>query len=253
MSTWNEVFESGVLTITGSGDSLEPLQNHKNDAVVINIEGSFKIIAEKCFSSFKLLTQINFPDSIEELSDNIIEFTDKLESLTLPKSLKKIYAGNSFDWTYSLKNVFVVEENPYFCDIDGVLFSKDKKTLYFVPGGRNEIAFYIPYGVETIFNAAFSHSKILQTIVIPPTVTLIHNYFGFGSEAIKSVVILQCQSKVEFHYENTFQNTQFQNNPQSIIHYMPQCLSALPTCAEHMRSAHSYLVLISIFIMLKTH
>ena len=92
MTCWDEVFnnDNGILTITGSCDELGPLENHKEDALIINIEGNFKILADFCFKGYQQLTQINLPDSIIEIKDNIIQDTLKLDSLTLPCNVKTL-------------------------------------------------------------------------------------------------------------------------------------------------------------------
>ena len=116
MTCWEEIFNinDGLLTITGSSscEELGPLLNHKEDAVTINIEVNFLSIASNCFQGFKELTQINFPDSLVEIKNNIIHSTEKLENLTLPSKVQTLDKSVSFDWSYSLKNIFVVKENP---------------------------------------------------------------------------------------------------------------------------------------------
>ena len=220
---WKETFNNGILSIDGECERLGPLENYKNDAIEIDIKGVFKIISSKCFLNFVKLKEIKFPDTIETLEDNIIQGVKLIESLTLPKSLKTISTAQTFDWCYSIKNIFVSNENPYFCDVDGVLYSKDKKILYYVPGGRTSTSYFVLNSVETIKLAAFSHSKILQTIVIPPSVKTIEKSFGYGSEAINSVIILQCKEKVLFNTDGLFTKTNNANN-LSLIYYNEICI-----------------------------
>ena len=92
----------------------------------------------------------------------------------------------------------VPEDHPLYQAIDGVLFSKDGKTLLAYPGGRMDEHYDVPAGVEhiwpyafgtdylktislpiglkTIGNGAFSDCGRLQSIAIPLTVTEIGDY-----------------------------------------------------------------------------
>ena len=58
-----------------------------------------------------------------------------------------------------LQEFKVDADNTTYCDVDGVLFSKDKKTLYYMPYGRRSeenMSVTIADGVETIANYAFN-------------------------------------------------------------------------------------------------
>lgn len=56
-------------------------------------------------------------------------------------------------------NLFVRDSNPFYCSINGVIFTKDKKKLIAYPSGR-EGAYEIPEGTEVIYGSAFINSRI---------------------------------------------------------------------------------------------
>ena len=58
----------------------------------------------------------------------------------------------------------VPEDHPLLRSVDGVLFSKDGKTLLSYPGGRTDTHYDVPAGVERIANI---HNESLQTVSLP--------------------------------------------------------------------------------------
>lgn len=80
----------------------------------------------------------------------------------------------------------VSDENEFFCDEDGVLYSKDMKTLLFYPPARGVseltdsdgnnvkgISYAIPEGVETVRTKAFYKCSDLREITLPSTLKTI--------------------------------------------------------------------------------
>ena len=62
----------------------------------------------------------------------------KLSSISIPASLTFI-AGAAFSGCDNLKSIVVDADNPWYCDRDGVLYSKDMATLLCCPGGVEEL------------------------------------------------------------------------------------------------------------------
>jgi len=74
-----------------------------------------------------------------------------------------------FHW-YS-NNFRVDEHNPNYTAVDGVIFSKDKKTLTAVPGGRT--SYDIPDGTESVGAFAFEGCGLIESVTIPDSVSAI--------------------------------------------------------------------------------
>lgn len=90
----------------------------------------------------------------------------RLQSLVLPASLTTVQ-NNSFP--VFLESIEVNEQNENFASIDGVLFSKDGRTLIRYPGCQSQEVYKIPEGVEAVAEGAFANA-FLHTLVIPDTV-----------------------------------------------------------------------------------
>lgn len=87
------------------------------------------------------------------------------------------------------KRVTAIEvdgENEYFCDLDGVLYTKDMKTLLFYPMARDiadvkddsgntvkSISYEIPEGVETVRTKAFYKCSDIRSLTLPSTLKII--------------------------------------------------------------------------------
>lgn len=62
---------------------------------------------------------------------------ETLQTVYIGKNVKEI-DGKSFYTCRALRKIVVDPENEYYCDIDGVLFTKDKKTVICCPIARNK-------------------------------------------------------------------------------------------------------------------
>lgn len=98
----------------------------------------------------------------------------------------------------------VDDNNQYICDVDGVIFTKDMKTLLFYPIAKDlkdakdhegkdiKISQYtIPDGVETIRSKAFYKASSLTDVKIPSSVKKIEEKAFFRCERMENLVLPQ--------------------------------------------------------------
>lgn len=90
---------------------------------------------------------------------------------------------------YGLRAVHFAKEHKRYCSADGIIFSKDRKSLEFYPQGKREKSYHIPEGVVKIGRQAFRGQNYLEEISMPDSVTTV----GMGA-------FYQCGSlkKVDF-------------------------------------------------------
>lgn len=86
-----------------------------------------------------------------------------IEEIHIPSTLE------SADGLPDFKNCSVAEESPFFTDIDGVLFSKDGKTLARYGALREDEVYTVPKGTEVIGKNAFRDAKVAY-IMLPESV-----------------------------------------------------------------------------------
>ena len=108
----------------------------------------------------------------------------------------------------------VDENNPYYCDVDGVLYSKDMKTLIFYPPAKDlteakdndgksiKVSQYtILDGVEIICSKAFYKCNALTKIDIPVSVKKIEEKAFFRCERVE---VIKLPDVLEFIGKDAF-------------------------------------------------
>lgn len=122
---------------------------------------------------YKLKTLV-LPSSVTKIESNAF-FDIDIQSITLPEKLELLECAIPSWYITELK---IAESNQYFKIIDGILYSKDMKTLYRCPVNFADNVFNIPEGVENIFQSAFNSCLNIKNFVIPSTVKT------FGKESL---------------------------------------------------------------------
>ena len=95
------------------------------------------------------------------------------------KNVDTVYMHSGLDdipEVESAKAYVVAEDNPYFCSIDGVVYSKDKTELVYYPPSKEDKEFTVPSFVEKINEYAFcgvdfNGVKYLEKVIISEGVT----------------------------------------------------------------------------------
>ena len=153
------------------------------------------------------------PDTVIDI-DNAFSGASYLESLTISKNVeivnKATYVGDfsekgmGRDGMYSTcKAVYVDDDNPYFCSVDGVLYNRDMTMLIWSPPYRQGNEFNIPETVEIIAPGALGNSKY-QSIHIPDSITTL-GAFAFSRIKAGSITIPE---SIENIYTGCFLSSQ---------------------------------------------
>lgn len=106
----------------------------------------------------------------------------------------------------NLKSIIVDKENPNFCSIDGVLYSKDEKTLVCVPPLFDAEAFRVLKTVEKIDHSAFK-GCIIKELIINVGATFIGAYAFEYMKAKKIYIpntVVRTGYMCSYHCEATF-------------------------------------------------
>lgn len=122
------------------------------------------------------------PDSLELIADGAFVYCDfdvlRIES-TLPA---QVILGGLYDCTVTAYEV--PEDHPLYKSVDGVLFSKDGKTLISYPNGRRGTHYDVPAGVERISDV---HNGYLQTISLPIGLKVVDDYGFSGCTRLQAI------------------------------------------------------------------
>ncbi len=118
-----------------------------------------------------------------------------IESLTISSNLIYIDVKAFGSESSSLKSITVSSDNPAFSSLDGVLYSKDGKTLIKYPAGKTDTSFTVPNEVSVIERGAFDKCRNLTEIIIPNGVT-----------SIGDIAFQDCSQLVKVEFPDTLQS-----------------------------------------------
>ena len=142
----------------------------------VNMPNGIKNIGNESFR-YCSFTTINIPNTVISIGTFAFNNCPNLTSVYIPSSVTNISYG-AFSSCKLLQSITVDTNNTNFCDIDSVLFSKDKKTIMQYPAGKPGVSYSIPNTVEIIDFYAFYYCHSLSSIDIPSNVTFI-GFFSF--------------------------------------------------------------------------
>ena len=153
----------------------------------INIPDSVTVIMDMAFYDCPILSDVHLPDNLETLGLAAFGNCPSLETINFPSALAEI-GEHLFIECPKLKAINVPEDNEYFQDIDGVLFSKDQSVLYEYPEAKGT-SYAVPEGTEKIAFGAFSERSSLMSVTLPEGLTNIGE-FAFSEDPSLTEIIL---------------------------------------------------------------
>ena len=239
------LYSDGMLSICGTGAMKDYYSQWRDMKIkTIVIDDGVTSIGHNAFVNCSELTSVYIPDSVTSIGNSAFGYCASLTDITIPRKVKTL--SRAFPGCTSLSAIAVDDENPYLCSLDGIVYSKDQKTIVAYPAGRSDTVYTIPDGVTAIGNGAFSGCSGLTTIYIPRGVMSIGDYAFSGCKSLTQIFIpkqvmsigdfafSECDSLVRLNIPDgvqTLGNKAFQSckNLQSIS--LPNSLNSIGDCA----------------------
>lgn len=184
-----------ILTLAVLAASFAGCSQKNDQKLEYKIENNEAIITGYTDSTER--TEIVVPDEIEgcpvtEIADFSLFNADSLTKITIGKNVKTIGTWAMTN-NQRLQEFAVDKDNENFTAVDGILFTKDMKTIIYYPNSKGieyskfgdplqrdskkddfkKIVYTIPEGVETIRSKAFYKCYYIDNVVIPDSVKTI--------------------------------------------------------------------------------
>ena len=153
--TWN-IDKNGTLYINGSGIINENEESYDEDGI-------------PWFGVRSKIKKVVVGNGITEIGNYAFWDCANLESIEIPASVTYIGVFN-FLLDTNLKRINVDGNNKHYSSVDGVLFSKDKKSIIKYPN-KKQNTYSIPNTVTNISSYAFRDDTNLEYISLPKNVT----------------------------------------------------------------------------------
>lgn len=153
----------------------------------IHLPSSVTALGTGAFSGCSSLQEIHLPPRLAKVGNSMFVGCASLVSAELPegfddmratfsgcKSLEsvsisaeaKLLSYDTFFNCEKLKNVIISENNPNYCAVDNVIYSKDKSKLIYYPAGLTNTTYTVPSETALIGKRAFYNVPGLREVII---------------------------------------------------------------------------------------
>ena len=163
------------------------------DLVSVTLPDTLVSIGAQAFRNCTGLAFINIPDMTVSVESLAFGGCTALESVWIGSNLAYL-AEDAFRGCAKLSEFDISGFNRNFIHKDGMILSKDGKTLYMAGEGFGSEYLNIPYGVERIAGYAFYDNQMLQKVTLPDTVRSIGECAFYG-----------CHNLTEFYMSDSVQ------------------------------------------------
>ena len=137
------------------------------------------------------IEEIGIPDGLEVIKRAAFSETS-ISAVSIPESVTTI-GSIPFSECGNLTEITMNGDNPAYKTVDGVLYTKDGKTLIQYPGARSG-QYKVENGTETIGYGAFAGSPI-EGVVLPESL-----------KSIENMAFFECQKLASFNLPNSLES-----------------------------------------------
>ena len=134
-------------------------------------------IGERAFYDRDDIISVFIPSGVTYIGVEAFYDCAYLETVTISDTVTSIEANAFFGC--GIKNIRVASNSQYYKTVNGVLYTKDGKTLVKYPSLKTDTSFTVPAGVTSIGDYAFSYGINLTDVILPDSVTSF-GYAAFG-------------------------------------------------------------------------
>lgn len=154
------------------------------------VDDKVTAIAGNAFSNCFYLEEINLGNGVRKLGVAAFKNCMSIQSITIPKNVQKIGYNVAY-FCDKLAAYHVDEQNENYCDIDGVLYTKDKSKLVIYPKAKKmtDQIYTVDPACKEIEGMAFDYAAGLKEIKLPDGLTTIGRYAFLCCEQLEKLQI----------------------------------------------------------------
>ena len=174
-------FSKNVVSVgVGAFEKCKSLQT-------LTLNDGLSDLGANAFAGCSALTAVKIPDSVHKLGGSAFGNCSRLTTVKIPAKASQV--EGAFWGCVSLRAIEVDSANPEYKSVDGVLLSKDGKTLYEYPEGKDVEEYRVPDGVVEIVSHAFRAGATTQPkkIVLPSSVQTVKPFAFTGRKNFEVV------------------------------------------------------------------
>lgn len=187
----------GTTTISDIASAISA-RNSNGVKLSLDLSGTTDLteIPASCFSSCANISGLILPEGLLTIGNGAFNMMGNngipSYSITIPSSVTSIYLNGSNTRTLggNFNEIKVADGNNEYKDIDGVLCTKDGKTLLAYPMDKDG-DYVIPESVNKILGFAFAGAYKIKNVTIPATVTEIGDSAFNNTSKLETVTIIK--------------------------------------------------------------
>lgn len=191
----------------------------------IDLPESLLYIGDMAFAE-NSLQEVIIPSNVVILGQSCFA-NNNLSTIYIPASVKEIKA-KFISNNKNLSSIVIDENNQYYCMVDNVLYTKDKKELIMYPSHCNDRYYKVIKGCEIIGPYAFNNASIVM-IELPFSLLVIDEYSFNGCESLTDMVIPDSVNTINqyaFYHCKSLENVALPDNLIEISsHLFSDCYS----------------------------
>lgn len=246
-------YNNKVLTVYGKGKMTteipESVTNYAEEIIVkdgvtdigkletgerlkkVTLGKGITVIPGGFFAGCVKLKTVKLSNNLRTIENDAFRWCESLTTITIPEKVRKILA-NPFMECSKLTKINVNKNNKTYISIDGILFTKSKKTLVIYPLGKKNSAYSVPKTVYKIAENAFSESSSIKTIKMTNSVKRIEDNAFAHCYRLKNVTLSQ---RLTYIGEQVFNDTEFNDTDSNWKNGYLYCGNALISVKQNLK------------------
>lgn len=149
---------------------------------------SLKTIGWGALSMCEKLSSVILNSGLERIENFAFNGCKSLKAISIPSSVNHI-GQDAFGACSSLDSIKIPLTNKNYISDNGIIYSKNGKTLIKYPSGKSETTFIIPSDVECIAQNAFFMCENLKSIILPESLETIEDRAFCSCSNLQSITL----------------------------------------------------------------